>query len=94
MKISVYSSVCQAIKINASLTIQLQCEGSTVPLPKRMMQGHNGKLTRISMLQNFPKYFACVKEKLPKSMLNELKEREVYHPAPEIYVTLSVQTFT
>ena len=86
--------MCEAVKINANFTIQVQCEGNTVPLSKWMIQAHNGKLTRISMLQNFPNYTAWVSEKLPKSMLNELKEREVYHPAPEIYVTLSVQTFT
>ena len=57
-------------------------------------KGQNGKLTRISLLQNLPNYIASVKEKLPKSGLNELKKREVYQTAPEIHVALRVQTFT
>ena len=75
-----FPSVSEAIKINANLTLQLHCEGSTVPLPKWMIQGHNGKLIRTSMLQNLSNYIACAREKLPQSMLNGLKQWEMFQP--------------
>ena len=75
-----FPPVCEATKINADLTIQLKCGGSTELLPKWMIQGYNGKLTLISMLQNLPNFIACAREKLPQSVVNELKEREMYLP--------------
>ena len=70
----------ESIKIDSNLHVQLQFNGTPLPLPRWFTHGHNARLNRMSMLENFPTY---IKESVAEShysFWNELNERKLYHP--------------
>ena len=60
--------------------VQLQFKGNPVPLPEWFVKGHNAKLTKFSMLDNFPSYLKNIAEEHPESILTELEKRQYYKP--------------
>ena len=74
-----FPSIAKAIKIDDNSHERLQYNGRPVPLPKWYVHGHNAKLTRYSMLENFPPYLAMEAELHPASILDELRKREFYN---------------
>ena len=44
------------------IQVQLQCDGNLLQLPQWFIHGHNAKLTRFSMLENFQNYIQNVVE--------------------------------
>ena len=54
--------------------------GIPVPLPIWFTKGHNAKLTKFSMLENFPNYIKNISEEHSASILQELHERQYYKP--------------
>ena len=49
-----YPIMSQTIHVNKELKVKLACNGIPAPLPRWFTQGHNAKLTKFSMLENFP----------------------------------------
>jgi hypothetical protein len=70
----------ECIKIDHNLHVQLQYNGSPIPLPSFFVKSHNAKLKRISMLENFPTYMRNVAEENIYSIMNELRKRQHYKP--------------
>ena len=71
-----FPSVGAAILIDQNLHVKLQCNGAPVPLPKWFTSGRDAKLTRFSMLDNFPAYiesFASLHQQ--STILEELRQR-------------------
>ena len=56
--------------------MKLQYDGNPIPLPQWFIHGHNAKLTRFSMLENFPNYMKNVVEEHPYTILKELQKRQ------------------
>ena len=76
-----FPSVSAAILIDQNLHVKLQCNGAPVPLPKWFTSGRDAKLTRFSMLDNFPAYIESFTSLHQSSaILEELRQRENYHP--------------
>lgn len=71
--------ISQAIKIDQDLHVKLQINGNPTPLPKWFIEGHNAKLTKISMLENFPSYLTNTAEQHPPTILDELQKRQMYN---------------
>ena len=74
--------VKECIRIDNELHVKLFYRGSPVPLPQWFRYGHNCKLTKKSMLENFPPYlniqgenFSSVFEELS---LRQFKKKEVF----------------
>ena len=64
----------KCIRIDQNLHIQLQCDGNPISLPQWFIYGHNAKLTRFSMLENFPNNIQNVVKEYPYSILKELRK--------------------
>lgn len=74
-----FPSISAGIMIDENLHVKLQCNGKPIPLPKWFVTGHNAKLTRFSMLENFPAYISSQAQlHPPSSILEELRQREHY----------------
>ena len=71
-------TISQVINIDRDMHVKLQVNGILVPLPKWFVKGHNAKLTKLSMLENFPAYLTDVAEKTSSSILDELRNRQFY----------------
>ena len=56
--------------IKECIHVQLQCNGNPIPLPQWFIHGNNAKLTKFSMLENFPTNIKNVVEEDPYSTLN------------------------
>ena len=72
--------IAECIKIDTYLHVKLNYNGSFIPLPKWFTQGHNSKLTRYSMLENFPAYMRSIAAQHPYPILEELQKRQHYKP--------------
>ena len=72
--------VSRCITIDESLHVKLQSNGRDLPLPKWFVNGHNAKLTRYSMLENFPQYLKAAVESHPPTIIDELRKLEYYLP--------------
>ena len=75
-----FPKVHEAIKIDSELHVQLQYKGIPVPLPKFFVQGYCARMTRISMLENFPSEIRRVAEENKYSILDEINEKKWYRP--------------
>ena len=75
-----FASVIAGILIDKNLHVKLQCNGLPVPLPKWFVTARSAKLTRFSMLFNFPAYLANQAENNPNSILDELRSRQCLKP--------------
>ena len=75
-----FPSIKEAIKIDSELHVQLQLNGSPVPLPAWFIDGRNAKLSRFSMLQNFPVYLSNKADEMSNNILEELQRRQHYKP--------------
>ena len=75
-----FPTILESIKVDEELYVQLQYYGLPLPLPLWFTQGHNAKLTKLSMLENLPSYIRNVAEENHSSILNELKQRQFYKP--------------
>ena len=51
-----FPRVFESIRIDTDLHVQLQYNGIKVPLPDWFVIGKNAKLSRVSMIANFPPY--------------------------------------
>ena len=71
-------SVNRCIRIDKNLHIKLQVKGRMMPLPKWFINSHNAKLTRFSMLENFPQYLQSAEEAHPSSIIDDLRKMEFY----------------
>ena len=60
--------------------VQLQYNGIPLPLPSWFVNGHNAKLDKLSMLENFPPYIRSTAIENQQVLLDELKQRELYKP--------------
>ena len=76
-----FPSISAAIRVDKDLHVKLQYHGNPVPLPKWFTIGQHAKLTRLSMLENFPAYLTNQAESHPPSILEELKKRQFYDRA-------------
>ena len=79
-----FPRVFESIRIDTELHVQLQYNGTKVPLPDWFHVGRNAKLNRISMIGNFPSYLRNVAEDKSNddgsmSILDELEQRKYYH---------------
>ena len=72
-----FPSIKECIHINWNLRVELQCDGNPIPLPQLFIHGHNAKLIRFSMLENFPNYTQNVVKEHPYSILKDL-QRQLY----------------
>ena len=75
-----FPSIKECIRIDRNLHVHLQCNGNSIPLPQCFIHGNNAKLTKFSMLENFPTYIKNVVEEDPYLILNELQKRQHYKP--------------
>ena len=75
-----FPSIKECIRIDQNLHVQLQCNGNPIPLPQRFIHGNNAKLTKFSILENFPTYIKNLVEEDPYSILNKLQKRQHYKP--------------
>ena len=73
-----FPTICEAIKIDNSLHVELQYSNNPVPLQDRFSRGRNSKLTRFSMLENLPIYLKSFAD--DHSLLSELQKRKHYKP--------------
>ena len=63
-----FPTIKECIRVDKNLHVQLQCDGNPIPLPKWFVKGHNSKLTKYSMLENFPQYIINTIEEHPHSI--------------------------
>ena len=77
-----FPHIFEAIKVDKDLHVQLQYEGTPLPLPQWFTHGHNAKLTKYSMLENFPPYIqGVISEKADQyTLLDELCKRKLFKP--------------
>ena len=75
-----FPAIHEAIKIDKNLHVQLEYNGNPVPLPVWFVNGHNARLTHVSMLENFPGHIKNAAEQHPYSLLEELGKRQNYKP--------------
>ena len=75
-----FPSLRECIRIDRNLHIQLQFNGNPIPLPQWFINGHNAKLTRFSMLENFPQYMQNVVNEHPNLILKELQKNQYFKP--------------
>ena len=75
-----FPKILESIRVDSDLHVQLQYNGSSLPLPRWFTHGHCAKLNRFSMLENFPAY---IKESVSENhyeFLDELAKRKLYKP--------------
>ena len=65
--------VTACMRVDRDLHVKLFYKGSPLPLPRRFRHGRDGRLTRKSMMQNFPSYIKSEGEQT-FSILEELKD--------------------
>ena len=75
-----FPSIKECIRIDWNLHVQLQCNGNPIPLSQWFIHGNITRLTKFSLLENFPTYIKNVVEEDPYSILNELQKRQHYKP--------------
>lgn len=75
-----FSLLKECIRIDNNLHVQLQYYGNPIPLPHWFVKGHNAKLTRYSMLENFPSYIQNIVAEPPNSILKELYKFQHFKP--------------
>ena len=76
-------NILETIKVNKDLRVQLQYNGSTVPLPIWFTHGRNGLLSRFSQLNEFPNHIRLIAEAADcnsQSLLEEMKNRMYLKP--------------
>ena len=75
-----FPSILESIKVDRDLHVQLQYNGIPLPLPQWFVKGCTAKLNRISMLLNLSSYIRNIATENHYSILDELKERQLYRP--------------
>ena len=75
-----FPNILESIKIDLDLHVQLQYNGNPLPLPRWFTHGHNAKLTKLSMLENFPSYMRESVSDSHYSFIDELNQRKLYQP--------------
>ena len=75
-----FPTILESITVDADLNVQLQYKGTPLPLPSWFVKGHNAKLDKISMLENFPAYIRNTALTNHNTILDEIKNRELYKP--------------
>lgn len=75
-----FPNIFESIRVDSQLHVQLQYNGNPVPLPPWFVEERNAKLTRISMLENFPSYMRNVASAGNGDfcILEELEKRKHY----------------
>ena len=71
--------ISQAIHINKELKVKLSSNGITAPLSRWFSVGHNVKLTKFKMLENFLAYLTKLAESHPSTILDDLRKRQLYN---------------
>lgn len=72
--------VLESIRVDQDLHVKLQYNGIPLPLPPWFVKGNNAKLTKFSMLENFPAYIRSTAIENQQILLDELKQRALYKP--------------
>ena len=75
-----FPEIQECIRVDSELHVQLRYNDRPLPLPKWFVQGHNAKLTRRSMLENFPSYIKSTASEHPLPILDELQKRQFFKP--------------
>lgn len=75
-----FPTVLESIRVHKDLHVQLQYNGVPRPLPQWFVKGHNAKLVKLSMLENFPTYIKLTATENQQTLLQELRQRELYKP--------------
>ena len=75
-----FPSLKECIRIDRDLNVKLQHNGIPLPLPEWFINGHNAKLTRVSMLENFPSYIKNMVSENSNSILKELEQKQHFKP--------------
>ena len=75
-----FPSISAGILVDENLHVKLQCNGVPIPLPKWFITGTDARLTRHSMLENFPSFIANHAQTHPSFILDELRRRQQYKP--------------
>ena len=63
----------ESVRIDKNLHVQLQYNGIPLPLPSWFVNCHNGKLDKLSILENFPPYIRSTTIENQQVLLDELK---------------------
>ena len=71
-----FPAIYETVEINQELHILLQYNGKHVPLPKFFVRSQNAKLTRYSMLENFPNVIKNAGDEHLYCILEELRKRQ------------------
>ena len=75
-----FPKILEPIKVDSDLHVELQYNGIPVPLLQWLVQGHNARLKKISMLENLP---ACIRNVVfdnYNELLNKLNKRHFLKP--------------
>ena len=80
VNVSKFPTILESIRIDKDLHVQLQYNGIPLPLPAWFFNGHNTKLDKLSMLENFPPYIRSTAIENQQVLPDELKQRELYKP--------------
>ena len=75
-----FPKILESIKVDSDLHIQLQYNGTPVPLPQRFVQGHNTRLKKVSMLENLPGYIRNVVFDNYNELLDEINKKQFTKP--------------
>ena len=91
--VSQFPTILESIRIDKDLHVQLQYNGIPLPLPSWFVNGHNAKLDKLSMLENFPPYIRSTAIENQQVLLDELKQRELYKPTGRPPISASMIRF-
>ena len=80
-----FPRVFESIRIDTDLHVQLQYNGIKVPLPDWFVIGKNAKLSRVSMIANFPPHLKQITDDKSNkdglmSIMEELEQQNFYKP--------------
>ena len=78
--VSQFPITLESIRIEEGLHVQLQYDGIPLPLPSWFVNSHSAMLDKLSMLKSFPPCIRSAAIENQQSLLDELKQREVYRP--------------
>ena len=59
--------------------VQLQCEGTPLPLPSWFVNGHSA-VDKLTMLESFRSYIRSTAIENQQVLLDKLKQRQLYQP--------------
>ena len=76
--VSQFPTILESIRIDKNLHAQLQYNGIPLPLPSWFANGHNAKLDKLSMLENFAPYTRSTAIENQQVLLDIVKQRQLY----------------